>query len=245
MRAAVLTDFDGTLAPIVADPAAAVALPGTGSILRGLAERFAVVGVISGRPVSYLVARLGPVASCLSLRGIYGLERADAGEITELPGVGGWRGVVADVADRAEREAPPGAAVERKGLAVTLHVRNAPQAGAWMTAFAAREAPDAGLVAHAGRMSIELRPPVDTDKGTVVRDLAAGLDAVCYLGDDRGDLPAFAALAALGEEGLATVAVAVDSPEAPRELLERADLVVDGPTAALALLARLADPSRG
>ncbi len=47
-------------------------------------------------------------------------------------------------------------------------------------------------------MSWELRPPVPTDKGTVVTELAAGLAAVCFVGDDTGDLPAFEALRRLG-----------------------------------------------
>ncbi len=40
-------------------------------------------------------------------------------------------------------------------------------------------------------MSVELRPPVKTDKGTVVDELASGLGAACFFGDDLGDLPAF------------------------------------------------------
>jgi trehalose 6-phosphate phosphatase len=78
------------------------------------------------------------------------------------------------------------------------------------------------------------------DKGSAVVSLASNLQAACYLGDDLGDLPAFAALAQLAVTGVATVAVAVRSAETPPELLERADLVVDGPEGALALLRQLA-----
>jgi trehalose 6-phosphate phosphatase len=239
-RAAILSDFDGTLAPIVDDPGAAVALAGTTEVLSRLAARFAVVGVISGRPVSYLLDRLAPVADRLILRGVYGLERADRGQVSEQEGLDGWRSALGQVADRAERDAPAGVGVERKGLAVTLHVRNAPAAAAWMERFAATVAADHGLATHAGRLSVEIRPPVDTDKGTVVEELAAGMEAVCFLGDDRGDLPAFAALADLRHAGATTLAVAVSSPEAPPELFDRADLVVDGPAEAQALLRQLA-----
>lgn len=240
-QSAILTDFDGTLAPIVDDPAAAVALPGTTAVLAQLAERYGVVAVISGRPVSYLADRLGPVASALTLRGVYGLERADFGQVSEQPGLDDWRGILDQVADRADRDAPEGVGVERKGLAVTLHVRNVPAAAAWMGQFAATAAADHGLSTHPGRMSVEIRPPVDTDKGTVVRELGSGMDAVCFLGDDRGDLPAFAALVDLRLAGAATLAVAVSSAEAPADLLERADLVVDGPAAAQDLLRQLAE----
>ncbi|MDQ2724017.1 MAG: trehalose-phosphatase [Actinomycetota bacterium] len=240
-RAAILTDFDGTLAPIVDDPSAAVALPGTTEVLARLAQRFGVVGVISGRPVAYLLDRLGSAASALSLRGVYGLERADFGEVGQEEGLAAWRDLLVHVADEADREAPEGVGVERKGLAVTLHARNAPAAAEWMASFAEAVAADQGLATHPGRMSVEIRPPVDIDKGTVVAEMGSGRNAVCFLGDDRGDLPAFAALVDLHATGAATLAVAVSSPEAPEELLDGADVVVDGPEAAQALLRQLAD----
>lgn len=190
--------------------------------------------------MAYLVERLGPVAASIGLYGLYGLERADAGRVLEVDGAGAWRQALADLADRAEREAPPGVAVERKGLAVTLHVRNAPGAAQWAEAFAGPAASAAGLTVHPGRMSVEIRPPVDTDKGTVVRELGAGRAAVCFLGDDRGDLPAFAELHNLRAQGTFTLSIAVLSSEVPMELLDQADVLVDGPPAALALLGQLA-----
>lgn len=240
-RAAVLSDFDGTLAPIVTDPAAAVALPGTEDVLLRLAARYGVVGVVSGRPVSYLVSRLGRAAEAVSLRGLYGMERAEGGVVSEHPAAGAWREPLAAIADRAEREAPAGATVERKGLAVTLHVRAAPTAAGWLQDFVDREVTAAGLTAHPGRMSVEIRPPVDADKGSVVRELGAGQDAVCFFGDDVGDLPGFAALAELAQQGAATLAVAVASDESPPELADAADVVVPDPEGALDLLRHLAD----
>lgn len=229
------------MAPIVDEPAAAVPLPGTDVVLARLADHYGVVGLVSGRPVAYLQDRLGAVSDRLTLRGVYGLERADRGQLGEVEGVGRWRQALADLARRAQGEAPSGVGVERKGLAVTLHVRNAPSAAGWMATFAERESAAFGLTAHPGRMSVEIRPPVDVDKGTVVAELAAGAAAACFLGDDRGDLPAFAALDVLAAGGTAVVKVAVASAEAPPELLAAADVVVDGPPAALAWLRRLAD----
>jgi trehalose 6-phosphate phosphatase len=88
-------------------------------------------------------------------------------------------------------------------------------------------------------MSYELHPPIDVDKGTALHDLADGLDAVCFLGDDRGDLPAFAELERLAADGVVTARIAVRSDEAPDELLERADLVVNGPEGARDVLRQL------
>ena len=50
-------------------------------------------------------------------------------------------------------------------------------------------------------MSVELHPPVAVDKGTVLAELASGLAAACFIGDDAGDLPAFDALDELAEAG--------------------------------------------
>ena len=101
------------------------------------------------------------------------------------------------------------------------------------------EARRTGLVVHPGRLCFELRPPIERDKGSVVRELAAGLDAACFLGDDEGDLAAFDALDALEGDGLFALRVGVRSAEAPAALLERADVQVAGPTGVMELLERL------
>ena len=241
-RAAVLTDFDGTLAPIVLDPAAAVALPGAVEVLYDLARRYATVAVVSGRPVSFLVdrLRLHEAAGRISAFGLYGLQCTDGGgepvdHLEALP----WRSTVADVAAAAEREAPDDVTVERKGLSVTLHVRTAPSEADWARSWADTQAAVTGLIVHPGRMSYELRPPVHVDKGTIVTQLTTDVDAACFFGDDVGDLDAFDALERREADGVHVVRVAVRSVEAPAELIERADLIVDGPAGVLDLLRTL------
>lgn len=233
-RAAVLTDFDGTLAPIVDDPAAARPLDGAAEVLVRLHERFAVAGVVSGRPVAYLVDHLG---GDLWLSGLYGLERVEGGQRIEAAEAAAWRPVVDEAAARAGAELP--VTVEHKGLSLTLHFRTMPEEEAGVRTWASAEAARSGLVVRPAKASVELHPPVDADKGTVVRAAAAGMAAVCFLGDDVGDLPAFDALDALAGEGVHTVRIAVRTTEAPAELIARADLVVDGPQGALTLLRSL------
>lgn len=235
-RTAVLTDFDGTLAPVVDDPGAAAGLPGATEVLRALTGRFAVVAVVSGRPAAFLLDRLGPG---LRLSGLYGLEEVDpAGRLVVADSATPWRPVVAGSVERAV--AALGPLVESKGLSLTLHFRTAPEREAEVRAWAAAEAARSGLVVRGAKASVELHPPVDVDKGTVVAAAAAGLDAACFLGDDVGDLPAFDALDRLAADGGRAVRVGVRTDEAPAELLERADLVVDGPEGALAVLRHLA-----
>jgi trehalose 6-phosphate phosphatase len=240
----VFLDFDGTLAPIVAIPAQARPLPGSGPVLARLAARYGRVAVISGRPVAFLSEQVGAFASGVDLIGLYGLERMAGGRpIPPDPEVARWQSVIAAATHRAEATAPVGARVESKGLAVTLHFRAAPEAETWAAAVAQSEAARSGLEAQPGKMSWELRPPVPTDKGTVVAELANGLAAVCFAGDDNGDLPAFAILRRLAAAGVATLAVAVAGPETPAAVLSAADVAVDGPPALLALLERLAGPA--
>jgi trehalose 6-phosphate phosphatase len=233
---ALILDFDGTLSPIVEDAAAAVPHTDVPDLLTRLLDRFGLVAVVSGRPVEFLVPLLPPG---LVLAGLYGLELVVDGERRDHPQAGNWREVVDDVAGRAELRGPPGVGIERKGLSITMHYRTAPDQEAATAAYAAEEALRSGLEARPARMSWELHPPIEVDKGTAVLDLVDDLRAVAFAGDDVGDLPGFDALDELADKGVATLRIAVDSPEAPLALLDRADVVVDGPEGLVALLESL------
>jgi trehalose 6-phosphate phosphatase len=126
--------------------------------------------------------------------------------------------------------------VENKGLTVAFHWRTATANAAWAQSFAEEIARETNLELHPGKMSVELRPPLLADKGTVVAELCRGLRAACFVGDDRGDLAAFAALDRLAEEGMVTCKVAAASAEIPPELQAAADLVVHGPEGVVSLL---------
>lgn len=241
--AGVFTDFDGTLAPIVDDPAAALPLPGVVDALEALAGRYRRVGVISGRPASFLAEHLG--GRGLFLSGLYGLEFVEegSGEVRAIEGAARWRDIVEEVAAAGDAALPAGISVERKGLCLTVHHRRdpslAPESRAWVEA----RAEETGLVVHPARMSFELRPPLERDKGTVLAEAAEGRRQVCFLGDDRGDLTAFDTLDRMAAGGATVLRVGVDSEEAPAELLERADIVVEGPEGSLRILRGLLSSS--
>ncbi|MEW6471254.1 MAG: trehalose-phosphatase [Actinomycetota bacterium] len=240
-RSVVIVDFDGTLAPIVPDPPAAVPLPAAAGTLGRLAGLVGRVAVVSGRPLDFLRRHL-PVDG-LVLFGQYGVERVDGGRITSAPDTTRWADVVRRAAGEAEARLP-GLFVERKGaVAVALHWRQRPELETAAVELGRRLAGDLGLRLEPGRMTLELRAPLDVDKGTVVEELTAGAAAALFIGDDRGDLAAFAALTRRVEDGHLPYAlrVAVRSAETPAELLDQADLTVDGPHGALELLDRLAD----
>ena len=156
-----------------------------------------------------------------------------------------YRDAVAAAATEAERRWPD-LLVERKGeTAVTIHWRAVGDVGASVVSDIEALGAEHGLGVYPTRKARELRPPIAVDKGSAVRALLANapVTSAAYAGDDRGDLPAFDALDALEAEGrlTRTVRIAVRSTEVPGELIERADLIVDGPEGLLEWLKALAD----
>ncbi len=245
-RALIATDFDGTLAPIVADPADAAAAPGAAAALTRLARSAGTVAIVTGRPAAAAVALsgVGEVPGLIVL-GHYGGERWEAGELTSAAppdGVARVRQALPGVL--AAAGAPQGTRIEDKGTALAVHTRQtaSPEAAlARLREPLAALAADAGLALEPGRFVLELRPP-GVDKGTALRELVAerAARAVLYCGDDLGDLAAFAAVRALRSDGVPGCAVASLSPESP-QVAEAADLVVDGPAGVVNLLRALAD----
>ena len=225
-QAALLLDFDGVLAPIVAVPDAAAVPEETRTELRRLAGRYGLVGVVSGRAGDDVRARVA--VEGLAYVGSHGLELD--------PQADRWRQTIAAFA----AEAPwPSDWIERKGLSLSLHYRAAPDERAAVLELEAiaATARETGLVARFGRKVLEVLPPLDANKGTAVRHLLAdaGLDRALAAGDDTTDLDSFRAL-----DGLElAVRVAVVSPESPSLLAESADVVVASPAEFLDLLRRL------
>jgi trehalose 6-phosphate phosphatase len=233
---AVLVDFDGSLARIVDHPDDARPLPAAVAVLRDLVEVMGRVAVVSGRPVDFLAAHV-PIPG-LSLVGQYGLDSFIDGVRLLDPRVAPYTASIEAAAAAAE-ERLPGIFVERKGgVSVTLHWRTASERAAEVQAVAADLAARYGLDApKRGRKAVELRPPVPVDKGTAVERLIEGFRVGSFAGDDLGDVPAFAALArATGDGRLEeSVRIGVLSPEAPPELRDEVDTVVDGPDGLVAL----------
>jgi len=173
------------------------------------------------------------------LSGLYGLETIVHGRRLDHPLGGVWREVVDDVALQSVTSGPDGMRVEAKGLSLTLHYRGRPEREAEVRAWAEQQAARSGLELRAARASYELHPPLDVDKGSSLTELADDLDAVCFVGDDVGDLPAFDALDSLADRGIYVARVGVRSAEMSDQLLARADVVVGGPAGVLDLLQAL------
>jgi trehalose 6-phosphate phosphatase len=234
-------DYDGTLAPIVADPLAARAHPGAAAALRRLRTRLGTLALITGRPAGTAV-ELGGLADVpgLVVLGHYGAERWESGVLSAPPppaGLTAARRALPGVL--ASAGAPEGTWVEDKGYAVAVHTRRTAdpdRALALLRAPLAALARRSGLAVEPGRMVIELRPP-GMDKGTALADLVAQRQprAVMFCGDDLGDLAAFETVRELRTAGIPGVTVGSSSAEAP-VIAAAADLVVDGPDGVVALL---------
>jgi trehalose 6-phosphate phosphatase len=247
-RAAVLLDIDGTLAPIVRHADDAQVPEPTRVQLIAVAKRYGLVGCISGRQsaVARQIVSLGSIAYV----GNHGAELLPAGgtEVEIDPEIAAYESTVREFASEVFTAPMQRLRVrpEDKRAIAAFHWRGAPDEAAAEAAVReiAERATAAGLATHWGRKVLEVRPPVQIDKGRGVRRLLAGREfaAGLYVGDDRTDLDAFAALrqlVAAGELG-AAVCVGVRSDETLPELEDASDLLVDGPLGVRELLSTLA-----
>jgi trehalose 6-phosphate phosphatase len=248
-RSAVLLDIDGTLAPIVRHATDAHVPEATRTLLIELAKRYRLVGCVSGRRAAS--ARQIVAIGSIAYVGNHGGEllRAGATRAEVAPELEAWaervRAFAAGVYNGEHQRLRVRS--EDKYAIAAFHWRGAPDEGA--AAAAVREiaarAEEQGLAVHWGRKVLEVRPPVVLDKSLGVGALLGGdgpaFGAALYAGDDTTDLDAFRGLRELQQAGTVgrAVCIAVRSEEAPRELIERADLAIDGPDGVRELLEAL------
>jgi len=247
--ALVALDFDGTLAPIVADPARARAHPEAVDALSALSRHVGHLAIVTGRPaataVDYAGLRGVPGLHGFVVLGHYGLERWDAAtdEVTAPPPPAGVAEARRRLPDLLRELDAADAYVEDKGASLGVHTRRLPDPeGAFerLRGPLQRLAEELDLALEPGRLVLELRPP-GMDKGAALRALVEeqGIRTVVFAGDDLGDLAAFDAVDALREAGGSGLLVCSGSTE-EMALARRADLVVDGPDGVVELLRALA-----
>lgn len=225
-------DFDGVLAPMNADPDAARPVPESLAAIDALASVVRRVAIISARPVDFLRTRLDALSG-VDLYGLYGLEHSrDGGPTVTEPAALPYVPVMESLAARARAELP-GSLVEFKRLSVALHYRTAPALADSVERWAAARAGELGLRVQTGRMVVELKPPVDRDKGAVIGEAVASAGCAWYFGDDVSDLKAFAALRSRESRDPAFfgVCVAIANPETGQAVADEADLTFDSPAA--------------
>jgi trehalose 6-phosphate phosphatase len=249
VRAGILLDVDGTLAPIVRHADDAHVPEPTRVPLIKVAKRYGFVACVSGRQAT--IARRIVALGSITYLGNHGSEilRGGATEVEIDPEVAAWTERVrafaaGELAGDSLRRLRVRA--EDKDAIAAFHWRGAPDAEAAEAAVRdlAARAQDGGFAVHWGRKVLEVRPPVAMDKGRgVERALGGrGLAAALYAGDDATDVDAFRGLRALVDEGRLgrAVCVGVRSDETPDDLAAEADVLVDGPLGVRGLLELLA-----
>lgn len=253
-------DFDGTLSPIVEDPAAARIHPDAASVLIALASRVKAVAIVTGRPAGQVVElgglaaiadALGELGKELYVFGQYGNERWSGADrvVVGPPPPEGLAAFEAALPEVLAAHGAQDAYIEEKGLAVGVHTRRFPDPDG----LAARLLPpltelagEHGLVIEPGKQVVEVRAP-GMHKGhaidTLISEVSPG--AILFGGDDLGDIEAFEAVKAWGKTtGSPTLLVYSHAGPDRGPLADLADLEVQGPDGVLELLRGLTDGAR-
>lgn len=231
-----LFDYDGTLSPIVDHPTQAVLSPTVRTQLADLSRLPGVrVGVLSGRTLGDLKERVDLPG--LDYAGTGGLEWETGGRYSVHPEAPAKAPLIRSAVEALEPVVAkfPGAWIERKPLAITVHFRAV--SGRDLVAFELRVRHALRALASELKMvkataAFEILPRLFWDKGSVVRLLHAASPpraGLLYAGDSEGDRDAMEVVTELGGWTLGV------GPEAPSLCTGR----LDDPSALSLLLGAL------
>ena len=200
-----LSDYDGTLTPIVGRPEDAALSPGVREKLAALARReTATVGVISGRSMTDLRAMVGIAG--IYYAGNHGLEIEGPGLNFVSRPAALARATIGDLAERLETSlaSVAGVIIEDKRLSLSVHYRlvDEGRVSSVKETFKRITAPlvyEDKIKVTTGKKVLEARPPIDWDKGnaveTIIWEMKSALRLkkvlTVYLGDDATDEDAF------------------------------------------------------
>jgi alpha,alpha-trehalase len=205
---AIFLDYDGTLTPIVEDPAQATLPDKTKRVIKRLAEQYPVA-IISGRDLADVQDMVS--ISGIAYAGSHGFDIVEPGGQHRDQKVGK---PFLPALKRAGKELHqalkdiPGARVERKRFAIAAHYRQVKRANVSQLEQRFDEVlshyPE--LRKSSGKKVFELRPDIDWDKGRALFHLLETMYAdgsqilPLYIGDDVTDEDAFQAI---GDRGMA------------------------------------------
>lgn len=235
-----LLDIDGTLSPIAPRPEYAIVHVATQAVLTNLVATSGVhVVFVTGRSAADGRRLVGVEGGWMI--GNHGMELAHPREPAEARAdVAPFAARIADAAARlaalANERSWAGVLIEDKRLTLSAHYRLAhPRIVPELTAEVTRIADELGLRVTSGKEVLEVRPPIDVNKGTAALELVESLGAthdgasLFAAGDDRTDEDLFRVLLAhqqravtvrVGEsEQTTTAEFTVSDPDAMRDLL--------------------------
>ena len=228
-----ISDVDGTIAEIAPTAEAVKVTPGCKKHLRVLVKRLPLVAVISGR-LTKVVRRLVGVDGVV-YNGNHGLERWVKGKVEVRPEAQGYvEKTAAAIKELGPILLPLGVRFEDKGAGLVFHYRTLPHREEVREAILkeiSRSSAARWFKVDQARTVIELRPPLEVSKGSVVRELIESyhLRAAVYMGDDVADIDAFDTIRTLSRGTMFRgLALGVVGEETPPEVAERADLLLRG-----------------
>jgi trehalose 6-phosphate phosphatase len=226
-------DVDGTIAEIAPTAEAVKVTPGCKKHLRSLVKRLPVVAAISGRLTKILRQLVG--VDGVVYNGNHGLERWFKGQVEIRPEAQGYVGKTAvAIKELGPILLPLGVVFEDKGAGLVFHYRTLPhreEVRETILKEISRSSAAQCFKVDEARAVIELRPPIEITKGSVLKELIESyhLKAAVYMGDDIADIDAFDTMHALSRstafQGLALEVVGEGTPP---EAAERADLLLNG-----------------
>lgn len=245
-----LSDYDGTLTPIVSRPDEAAIPVEVKEKLRILARKSSFsVGVISGRSLSEIKAMVG--VEGIYYAGNHGLEIEGPGLKFVQPVAQATRSELAYIFQQLcnRLSSIRGVIVENKGLSLSVHYRlvmenQAAQVATIFREVTARWLDESKIRVSSGKKVWEVRPPVDWHKGkavaTIINEIKTrhGLERLLtvYLGDDATDEDAFAIIRRAQGWG---VFVGAENPSS------RADCFLNSTSEVITFLSRLIELKRG
>ena len=226
-------DIDGTIADIVARPEDARVRPGCRQALESLAQQLPVVAIVTGRAVQTARQMVG--VEGLIYYGNHGLERWDRSGLSVAPEARQHLGHLQEAGRLLQaRLVLPGVILEEKGVGLSIHFRMSPRPD-HMRSTVLAILDDTGIRqwmdVRVGKMHIDLRLPLDVNKGTAVRSLIQEyrLQGAVILGDDLTDVDSFRAARQSQEEGgFVNISVAVVGRDTPEEVIREAAYTLPG-----------------
>jgi trehalose 6-phosphate phosphatase len=239
-----LTDIDGTISEISQHPADATVSIAAREALQNISQQLCLVGAVSGRSAEEARQLVG--LDSLVYSGNHGMELWRNGSLEQSPLAVKYVPLVRKLLGSLKSPVGlEGIFVEDKHLTASIHYRNAADpehAEQFLAEEILEKAQSLGLKVTRGRMVIEIRPPVELNKGTSVIELAEEyqLNGLVYLGDDVTDVDAFVALRERRQQtGGHFYAIGVESDDTPASVVENADALVNGVDGVLELLNQL------
>jgi trehalose 6-phosphate phosphatase len=208
-----LTDYDGTLTPIMERPDLVTTPDSLQQLLQTLADQqFLTLGIISGRALVDLKTKVNVRGAVYA--GNHGIEIEGPGLSFVAPGADEIRPFFQALAMRlAMALAPiPGVFVENKGYSLSVHYRLMPVDQAYHLKNVLGNILDCAMTSEklrvtAGKKIYEIKPEIDWDKGKAIRLLIdrygnnenQGAILPVYLGDDVTDEDGFRAIKQFGQ----------------------------------------------